>query len=116
MQCLRDALALWVQHLHQHSLAVHAGGRYRRTLCTQRVADQRAASVATFSLTQCLLRLTTRVCACMRVVSCRVAYRKLGSVPVDEDLRRTIRGLCTGLAQALNRYYAFGSVFVDDAQ
>ena len=25
-----------------------------------------------------------------------------------------LRGLCTGFVGALNRYYAFGSVFVDD--
>lgn len=41
---------------------------------------------------------------------------KLDSNPVDEDLRGTIRAFCTGLVAALNRYYAFGSVFVDDAQ
>lgn len=41
---------------------------------------------------------------------------KLCESPVDETLRSTIRAFCTGLVTALNRYYAFGSVFVDDAQ
>ncbi|MEW5302816.1 MAG: hypothetical protein WDW38_004072 [Sanguina aurantia] len=41
---------------------------------------------------------------------------KLDSIPVDEDLRATIRSYCTALVSALNRYYAFGSVFVDDSQ
>ncbi len=42
--------------------------------------------------------------------------RKMDSAPVSEDLRSCIRAYCTGLVAALNRYYAFGSVFVDDAQ
>ncbi|GFR48166.1 hypothetical protein Agub_g10002 [Astrephomene gubernaculifera] len=41
---------------------------------------------------------------------------KLDSEPVSEDLRSVIRAYCTALVAALNRYYAFGSVFVDDAQ
>jgi hypothetical protein len=40
--------------------------------------------------------------------------RKLDTDPVDEDLRSTIRAFCTGLASALNRYYAFGSVFAEE--
>ncbi len=40
----------------------------------------------------------------------------MDSEPVSEDLRSTIRAYCTALVAALNRYYAFGSVFVDDAQ
>lgn len=39
---------------------------------------------------------------------------KLDLNPVSEALRSTIRAFCTGLVGALNRYYAFGSVFVDD--
>ncbi len=35
---------------------------------------------------------------------------------MSEDLRSTIRTYCTALVAALNRYYAFGSVFVDDSQ
>jgi len=34
---------------------------------------------------------------------------------IDEDTRSVIRGVCTKLVQALNKYYAFGSCFVDDA-
>ncbi|KAG2424218.1 hypothetical protein HXX76_014749 [Chlamydomonas incerta] len=41
---------------------------------------------------------------------------KMDSEPVGEDLRATIRAYCTALVAALNRYYAFGSVFVDDNQ
>ncbi|KXZ55426.1 hypothetical protein GPECTOR_3g77 [Gonium pectorale] len=41
---------------------------------------------------------------------------KMDSEPVTEDLRSCIRAYCTALVAALNRYYAFGSVFVDDAQ
>ncbi|PNH11845.1 hypothetical protein TSOC_001272 [Tetrabaena socialis] len=41
---------------------------------------------------------------------------KMDTEPVSEDLRATIRAYCTALVAALNRYYAFGSVFVDDSQ
>lgn len=34
---------------------------------------------------------------------------------IDEDTRGVIRAFCTKLVQALNKYYAFGSCFVDDA-
>ncbi len=44
------------------------------------------------------------------------ASRKMDSTPVSEELRSCIRAYCTALVAALNRYYAFGSVFVDDAQ
>jgi hypothetical protein len=33
---------------------------------------------------------------------------------VDETLRESIRGLCKAVAQALNRYYAFGHVFSEE--
>jgi len=33
---------------------------------------------------------------------------------VDDDLREVIRSLCGGVAEALNRYYTFGSVFSED--
>ncbi|KAG1680999.1 hypothetical protein FOA52_009958 [Chlamydomonas sp. UWO 241] len=39
---------------------------------------------------------------------------KADQKPVTEDLRKTIRNYCQGLVGSLNRYYAFGSVFVDD--
>ncbi|EFJ50459.1 hypothetical protein VOLCADRAFT_120629 [Volvox carteri f. nagariensis] len=51
-----------------------------------------------------------------RMYVCMYRNRKLDSDPVTEDLRATIRAYCTALVAALNRYYAFGSVFVDDAQ
>jgi hypothetical protein len=43
-----------------------------------------------------------------------ILFRKLDLTPVSEELRSTIRGFCTGLVSSINRYYAFGSVFVDD--
>lgn len=39
---------------------------------------------------------------------------KLDTTPVSEDLRSTIRSFCTGLAAALSKYYAFGSVFAEE--
>ncbi len=48
-----------------------------------------------------------------RLPSVNPSSRKLDSAPVSEELRSCI---CTALVAALNRYYAFGSVFVDDAQ
>ena len=39
---------------------------------------------------------------------------KLDSNPVDEELRGVIRRLCGGVADALNKYYAFGSVFSEE--
>ena len=33
---------------------------------------------------------------------------------MDEALRESIRALCKGGAQALNRYYAFGHVFSEE--
>jgi hypothetical protein len=33
---------------------------------------------------------------------------------VDDNLKHGIRQLCTGIGQALNRYYAFGNVFSED--
>ena len=40
--------------------------------------------------------------------------RKLDDSPVDEELRSCIRRFCEELMSALNKYYAFGSCFVDD--
>lgn len=39
---------------------------------------------------------------------------KTDDATVDEALRESIRSLCSGVAQALNRYYAFGNVFSED--
>jgi hypothetical protein len=33
---------------------------------------------------------------------------------IDDALRESIKGLCGGVVQALNRYYAFGSVFSEE--
>jgi len=41
--------------------------------------------------------------------------RKLDDSPVDEELRSCIRRFCEELMSALNKYYAFGSCFVDDS-
>lgn len=35
--------------------------------------------------------------------------------PVDDELRAVIRTFCEELVQAVNSYYAFGSIFSDDA-
>jgi hypothetical protein len=40
--------------------------------------------------------------------------RKLDEDKVDEDLRATLRAFCSGLVAALNKYYAFGSVFAEE--
>ena len=40
--------------------------------------------------------------------------RKLDSNTVDEVSRTAIRGICSELVAAINKYYAFGSCFVDD--
>lgn len=53
-----------------------------------------------------ILTLTLRVC-----ISCR----KLDENPVDDLLRATIRNICQQLVAAINKYYAFGSAFVDEA-
>ncbi|KAK9806516.1 hypothetical protein WJX73_006021 [Symbiochloris irregularis] len=42
--------------------------------------------------------------------------RKIDENPVDERLRSVIKSFCQALLQAINRYYAFGSPFVDDSQ
>ena len=39
---------------------------------------------------------------------------KLDDRPVDEELRMAIRRLCGGVADAMNKYYAFGSVFSEE--
>ena len=42
------------------------------------------------------------------------ACRKLDDNPVDEELRACIRRFCEALVSAMNKYYAFGSCFLDD--
>ena len=41
--------------------------------------------------------------------------RKVCDRTIDEDTRTAIRNFCTTLEQAVNKYYAFGSCFVDDS-
>lgn len=50
-------------------------------------------------------------------LTCRVCNlcRKLDENEVDDQLRETIRNICQQLVSAINKYYAFGSVFVDEA-
>ena len=45
----------------------------------------------------------------------KTSRRKLDDSPVDEELRACIRRFCEELMSALNKYYAFGSCFVDDS-
>lgn len=40
--------------------------------------------------------------------------RKICDLPVDEELRTTLKEFCKTLVTTINKYYAFGSVFVDD--
>ncbi|CAK0787338.1 hypothetical protein CVIRNUC_010557 [Coccomyxa viridis] len=49
------------------------------------------------------------------IVGKHLEIRKLDSNPVDEIARTAIRGLCQELVAAINKYYAFGSAFVDDS-
>jgi hypothetical protein len=44
-----------------------------------------------------------------------VGCRKMDDTPVDAELRSVIRTFCEELVQAVNSYYAFGSIFSDDA-
>lgn len=41
--------------------------------------------------------------------------RKIGDGAVDGDTKVVIRNFCSMLEQAVNKYYAFGSCFSDDA-
>ena len=51
---------------------------------------------------------------CLTCSACNLC-RKLDENVVDEQLRETIRNICQQLVSAINKYYAFGSVFVDEA-
>ena len=42
------------------------------------------------------------------------ASRKADDKPIDEEVREVIRGFCEQLVATINKYYAFGSAFVDD--
>jgi len=39
---------------------------------------------------------------------------KLGKAPVDDDTKAAIKLFCLGLADAINRYYSFGSTWSED--
>jgi len=41
--------------------------------------------------------------------------RKADDNPIDEEVRGVIRILCQEIQASINKYYAFGSCFVDDA-
>lgn len=41
--------------------------------------------------------------------------RKVCDLKVDEQLRAAIKEMCKSLVTIINKYYAFGSVFVDEA-
>ena len=41
--------------------------------------------------------------------------RKVDDVVVTEAIRSSIREFCQMLVEAINKYYAFGSCFVDDS-
>lgn len=47
------------------------------------------------------------------VMGKNIEIMKLDNAPVSEELRSAIRAFCTALVSALNKYYAFGSVFID---
>ena len=44
-----------------------------------------------------------------------LAVTKLGEVPVSDTTKASIRAFCEQLMSSINKYYAFGSCFVDDA-
>ena len=46
---------------------------------------------------------------------CTCDRRKEDDNPLDDEVRGAIRSFCQGLVAAINKYYAFGSVFVDEA-
>ena len=41
--------------------------------------------------------------------------RKVDENVIDEQTRSCIREFCSALVAAINKYYAFGSAYVDDA-
>jgi len=45
-----------------------------------------------------------------------LAVTKLGETPVSDVTKGSIRAFCEQLMSSINKYYAFGSCFVDDAQ
>lgn len=41
--------------------------------------------------------------------------RKVDDAPVTDSIRGSVRDFCQMLVGAINKYYAFGSCFVDDS-
>lgn len=41
--------------------------------------------------------------------------RKVCERPADDEIKATLREFCKSLGTTINRYYAFGSVFVDES-
>lgn len=48
------------------------------------------------------------------VVGDKLVIRKIDDNPIDDQTRSAIRAFCVKLVESLNKYYAFGSCFVDD--
>ena len=44
----------------------------------------------------------------------RSLCRKIDDNPLDDQTRGAIKGFCVKLVESLNKYYAFGSCYVDD--
>lgn len=40
--------------------------------------------------------------------------RKIDDNPIDDETRSAVRAFCVKLVESVNKYYAFGSCFVDD--
>ena len=69
------------------------------------------------------IRCVVWVCSCVQVhegpwwlsAFALATCRKIDSNPVDESVRACVRAICEDLVAAINKYYAFGSAFSDDA-
>ena len=54
--------------------------------------------------------------ACQDADASCLNRRKDDDNKIDDDTRGAVRIFCNELAAAINKYYAFGNCFVDDAQ
>lgn len=54
--------------------------------------------------------------ACQDADASCLKRRKDDDNKIDDDTRGAVRIFCNELAAAINKYYAFGNCFVDDAQ
>lgn len=50
-----------------------------------------------------------------QVVGNELLIRKIDDNPLDQQTRDTIKAFCSKLVESVNKYYAFGSCFVDDS-